>query len=78
MHLVRLSATQGVNLDHVVEWTDNTEPTIPWLRVVLTPTSWHDMGHPTPHILALTGEERLTMLKWLEAFSRPSAHLAHT
>jgi hypothetical protein len=70
MHLVKLSATHGLNLDHVVEWTDYPDVSRPWLEVILTPASQHETGAQEPYGVKLDGEERLAMLRWLECIAQ--------
>jgi hypothetical protein len=81
MHFVRLSADYGINLAHVVEWSDypdrydELDPSaVPFVRVTFVCASEHETGQRQPYEVTLDGARRAEFLKWMDYVSRPSYH----
>ena|SRR5215470_13462198 len=66
MHLVRISALRGINADHIMEWQDRPIGDTPMLTLTMRASTANEAGHQQPSTITLVGEERLTMLDWLE------------
>src|SRR5262245_54610450 len=71
MHFVKLSDTQGINLDGILAWYDfpagerHGDTYIDHLLLLTIAGSVSADGLPQPHEIHLAGAERLTMLHWL-------------
>src|SRR5262245_8189718 len=66
MQFVKLSDTQGINLSHIIEWTDTTTGTEPMLVLLTTAGTVSMDGLPEPRTIRLLGEDRVKMLHWLD------------
>jgi hypothetical protein len=55
MHFVKLSDTYGINLSHVLEWTDYPTGSEPLIVLVTAAASENEYGQRTPHVIRLMG-----------------------
>jgi hypothetical protein len=62
IHLVKLSPTRGINVEHLMAWQDLPDGAQPSLLLTMDVTAAPE-GAST---ITLVGEERLVMLRWLD------------
>jgi len=62
MPLVKLSATRGINAEYLMEWQDLPDGEQPSLLLTMGVHAVQEGAYT----ITLVGEERLTMLSWLD------------